>query len=296
MALVEDSGADRKETLAKANVLAQNSEYCSSSSRSRRASLSCVVGLDFHPCPGRRRHRCCLSTTSTAVACCWSRLLSFSLVFGYSTFPKLSHLYHGWWSRRTPSWCSRAGCLWRSCWAPQIHLSEREKWSNRSHMERAIVLPKCGRVTVMELLDPAWRVASLCTSTLAGLKSSERVERHGARKWKVKMWQKCRRWDDGGQLAIAYTWVYGTRFGRWGSWSSLPTSILVSPGHDPSRFGMKWRYSVRRQINSREFSRSSSFGGFLMLRSSYSTKLGCLASHSNEVLSIWEENIHDFEN
>lgn len=40
-------------------------------------------------------------------------------------------------------------------------------------------LPKWGRVTVTELLEPVWSVASLCTSTLAGLKSSVNVDEFG---------------------------------------------------------------------------------------------------------------------
>ena len=48
--------------------------------------------------------------------------------------------------------------------------------SMMKHMGKEMVrwkyLPRWGRVTVTELLEPVWSVASLCTSTLAGLKSS----------------------------------------------------------------------------------------------------------------------------
>lgn len=46
MALVEDSCADRKENLAKASVLAQNSIFDSFSTPSRRAFSSCDVLFD----------------------------------------------------------------------------------------------------------------------------------------------------------------------------------------------------------------------------------------------------------
>lgn len=188
MALVEDSCGGGKENLAKASVLAQNSEYYSSSSPWRRGFWNCGEWWGFHLFQRHHRPRCCCYPTMTTptVALCWSRPASFSLEFGCSTSPRLSHLYHGWWSGCTPSSDSRADCLWRLYLEHQKCLCGRNLWNICDAWRRQILVPKCGSVTVTELLDPVCSDASLCTSTLAGLKSSERKKLD---KLKVKMWQ-----------------------------------------------------------------------------------------------------------
>lgn len=66
MALVEDSCEGRKENLAKANVLAQNSKYYFSSNQSRLEFWSCDVQFDSQPCRSLSEH-CYLVKMSSEV-------------------------------------------------------------------------------------------------------------------------------------------------------------------------------------------------------------------------------------
>lgn len=128
----------------------------------------------------------------SAAACCWNQFLSFSPGCCYATSPELSRLYHGLLWERILSSYSRAGCLWKLCLERLNHLCWRDFHETSGTSDTiSDILPRWGSVTVTELLEPVWRVASLWTSTLAGLKSSGRFCRRkkSSKLAKLKMWQ-----------------------------------------------------------------------------------------------------------
>lgn len=174
-----------------------------------------------HHCRHLRQHCSSTTTMSTvallptafvvaAVTCCSSQLSFFSLAHCSTVARVWSHSSPDWWSECTPSSSTRDGCPWTRCWAHQSRLKcairkeevngfgdeekkKRKKDWWRNHMAKigkmCCYSPKWGSVTVMVLLEPVSKVASLCTSTLAGLKSSaawEREMRNFSRWWRRK--------------------------------------------------------------------------------------------------------------